>query len=173
MNVFHLRNIGFSNATSIDAGIGDDDVIGLYKLKFATIFSPLGSNGYVIKLVQVDDRLVDNIFLIILFNYPDQIGHWTLLYSGFNTIYFFDPYGLPPDAQWPYLENPLNMPERDSECGELVIFRAMYIGLNDYEFMKLCMNIGGHQLFDLLSKLDRPDIYQIFFPGTANSTPEL
>jgi len=32
----------------------------------------------------------------------------------------------------------------DSEYGELVIFRAMYIGLSDYEFMKLCMNIGGH-----------------------------
>jgi hypothetical protein len=61
---------------------------------------------------------------------------------------------------------------RDSECGEQVIFRAMYIGLSDYEFMKFCMNIGGHQLFDLISKLDRPDIYSIFFPGTANSTPE-
>lgn len=147
----------------------------------------------VVKYIDLTKYLTKKLptFLIILFNYPEQIGHWCLLYTGFNTIYFFDPYGLPPDAQWPYLENPLNMPEpmhiltdiinehikhgyqfsfnplniqghlrngdiRDSECGELVIFRAMYIGLNDYEFMRLCMNIGGHQLFDLISKLDRP-----------------
>jgi len=130
-------------------------------------------------------------FLIILFNYPNQIGHWTLLYTNNYSIYFFDPYGLPPDSQWPYLDNPANAPEpvhtlshiikqhtnngynysfnplniqghlrngdiRDSECGELVIFRVMYIDLSDYEFMSLCINIGGHQLFDLVSKLDKP-----------------
>jgi hypothetical protein len=50
---------------------------------------------------------------ILLYQYPKQIGHWTLI--KYNTahklVYFFDPYGTPPDKQWPYLENPELLPE--------------------------------------------------------------
>jgi len=130
-------------------------------------------------------------FLIILYQYPNQMGHWCLLYTNNYSIYFFDPYGLPVDSQFQYLENPLNQPEpvhilshiikqytnhgynysfnplniqghlqnsniARSECGEIVVFRVMYIDLSDYDFLTLCLNIGAKQLFELVSKLDRP-----------------
>jgi hypothetical protein len=50
---------------------------------------------------------------ILLYQYPGQIGHWTLLKCDRTKklVYFFDPYGTPPDKQWPYLENPQFLPE--------------------------------------------------------------
>jgi hypothetical protein len=50
---------------------------------------------------------------ILLYQYPKQIGHWTLIQCDADRklLYFFDPYGTPPDKQWPYLENPELLPE--------------------------------------------------------------
>jgi hypothetical protein len=44
---------------------------------------------------------------ILLYQYPRQIGHWTLIKCDATKkhLYFFDPYRTPPDKQWPYLEN--------------------------------------------------------------------
>jgi hypothetical protein len=50
---------------------------------------------------------------ILLYQYPGQIGHWTLIKCdpAKKVLYFFDPYGSMPDKQWPYLENPQLLPE--------------------------------------------------------------
>jgi hypothetical protein len=50
---------------------------------------------------------------ILLYQYPGQIGHWTLIRCDRTKklVYFFDPYGTPPDKQWSYLENPQFLPE--------------------------------------------------------------
>jgi hypothetical protein len=128
---------------------------------------------------------------VLLYQYPGQIGHWVLIRHkpGKQEIYFIDPYGLPPDHQWSWLENPQQLPEprhvlteiikryvyesiykfrynkyniqgtirngdiRDSECGEIVILRIIYEDLSDYDFAVLCESLGGHKIFEMVSKL--------------------
>jgi hypothetical protein len=36
---------------------------------------------------------------MLLYQYPGQIGHWTLVKCEPGVIYFFDPYDKPPDYQ--------------------------------------------------------------------------
>jgi hypothetical protein len=61
-------------------------------------------------------------YTIILFGYGRNIGHWTLLKVDHKnrTVYFFDPYGKPPDAQWPFLENPFNQAEPYHMLSEII-----------------------------------------------------
>ena len=53
-------------------------------------------------------ELINALNNIIFFSYPGQEGHWTVLmmYPDDKHMVFFDPYGLRPDDEWPYLINP-------------------------------------------------------------------
>lgn len=126
---------------------------------------------------------------MLLYQYPGQIGHWTLVKCEPGQVYFFDPYGKPRGSQWPYLENPQYLPEpkhvlteiicryvykrgyrfrhnhyniqgtirngdiRDSECGEFCVLRIIYEDLSDYDFFNLCEKLGGHKIFEMVSRL--------------------
>jgi hypothetical protein len=50
---------------------------------------------------------------VLLYQYPKPRGYWVLIKCDpqRKQLYFFDPYGTPPDKQWPYLENPEVLPE--------------------------------------------------------------
>jgi hypothetical protein len=70
---------------------------------------------------------------ILLYQYPRQIGHRTLIKcdAAKKFLYFFDPYGTPPDKQWPYLENPELLPE---PCHVLTSIIRRYIISQGYRF---------------------------------------
>jgi hypothetical protein len=59
---------------------------------------------------------------VLLYQYPGQVGHWTFVRHrpGAQEIYFFDPYGLAPDQQWEWLENPQQLPEPRHVLSEII-----------------------------------------------------
>jgi hypothetical protein len=42
----------------------------------------------------------------------------------------------------------------DSECGELVILRALNKNMNDRQFAEYCLKLGGFQIFQLVTYFD-------------------
>jgi hypothetical protein len=55
------------------------------------------------------DEILEGTCFIIFFGFPDQIGHWCAIWKDKDGyLHFFDPYGSPPDKQWPELINPYN-----------------------------------------------------------------
>jgi hypothetical protein len=79
---------------------------------------------------------------ILLYQYPKQIEHLTLIKCNptHKLVYFFDPYGTPPDKQWPYLENPELLPE---PCHVLSSIIRRYIISQNYQFSFNHYNIQG------------------------------
>jgi hypothetical protein len=79
---------------------------------------------------------------IILFSYPNQIGHWCLLKHDEQNkeLYFFDPYGAKPDTQWPYLENPNHLPEPRHKLSEII---HDFVTNKGYKFTWNPYNIQG------------------------------
>jgi hypothetical protein len=79
---------------------------------------------------------------IILFSYPNQIGHWCLLKhdKANKELYFFDPYGARPDTQWPYLKNPQYLPEPRHTLSEII---HEYVTNKHYKFTWNPYNIQG------------------------------
>jgi len=53
-------------------------------------------------------QLINALNNVIFFGYPGEEGHWTtlMMYPNDKRMIFFDPYGLYPDTEWPYLINP-------------------------------------------------------------------
>jgi hypothetical protein len=97
------------------------------------------------RILKYSDLTYDHEFTywtILLYQYPRQIGHWTLIKcdASHKYLYFFDPYGTPPDKQWPYLENPELLPE---PCHVLTsIIRRINIS-DGYRFSFNHYNIQG------------------------------
>jgi hypothetical protein len=79
---------------------------------------------------------------ILLYQYPGQIGHWTLIKCdpAKKILYFFDPYGSPPDKQWPYLENPQHLPEPYHMLSAII---RRYVLSDGYRFFFNHYNIQG------------------------------
>jgi hypothetical protein len=77
---------------------------------------------------------------MLLYQYPGQIGYWTLVKCDNSLIYFFDPYGKPPDSQWPYLENPQHLPEPRHVLTEII---GRYVYQKGYRFRHNHYNIKG------------------------------
>jgi hypothetical protein len=113
------------------------------------------------RILKYSDLTFDHQFTywtILLYQYPKQIGHWTLIKCSSNvpeghcssnvteshcdgkSIYFFDPYGNPPDTQWPYLENPQLLPEPYHVLSAII---REYILKHGYEFRFNRFNIQG------------------------------
>jgi hypothetical protein len=79
---------------------------------------------------------------VLLYQYPKQIGHWVLIKCDpqRKRLYFFDPYGTPPDKQWPYLENPEVLPEPPHVLTSII---KRYIISDGYTFTYNTYNIQG------------------------------
>jgi hypothetical protein len=79
---------------------------------------------------------------ILLYQYPGQIGHWTLIKCdpAKKILYFFDPYGSMPDKQWPYLENPQLLPEPFHMLSAII---RRYMLSDGYRFYFNHYNIQG------------------------------
>jgi hypothetical protein len=95
------------------------------------------------RILKYSDLTIDHQFTywtILLYQYPKQIGHWTLIKNDGKTIYFFDPYGNPPDTQWPYLENPELLPEPYHVLSAII---REYVLKHGYEFRFNRFNIQG------------------------------
>jgi hypothetical protein len=78
---------------------------------------------------------------VLLYQYPRQIQHWVLIKvdDKKREIYFMDPYGKPPDTQWPYLENPEGLPEPKHVLSEII---QRYV-LKGYKYDWNTYNIQG------------------------------
>jgi hypothetical protein len=81
-------------------------------------------------------------YSILLYQYPNQIGHWVLIKCDDNKelLYFFDPYGLRVDSQWSYLENPMMEHEPRHVLSEII---HRYVTVDDYHFSYNIYNIQG------------------------------
>jgi predicted secreted protein len=55
-------------------------------------------------------------------------------------MYFFDPYGNPPDSQWPFLVNPANMPAPEFKLSEYI---KDAVEKHGYKFNRNSYNIQG------------------------------
>jgi hypothetical protein len=70
----------------------------------------------------IPQKLINGID-IILFIYQDaEYGHWCFIDidEASKKIYFFDPYGNPPDDQWPHLQNPEQRPPPELKLLEYI-----------------------------------------------------
>jgi hypothetical protein len=90
----------------------------------------------------IPDKLIDGIN-VILFIYPESdLGHWCFLdiNKTRKKMYFFDPYGNPPDGQWPFLINPENMPTPEFKLSEYI---KELVEKHGYKFNRNPYNIQG------------------------------
>jgi hypothetical protein len=55
-------------------------------------------------------------------------------------LYFLEPYGAKPDAQWPYLENPYHYPEPRHILSEMI---HNFVTNKSYKFGYNLYNIQG------------------------------
>jgi hypothetical protein len=91
----------------------------------------------------IPDKLIDGIN-VILFIYPESdLRHWCFLdiNKTRKKMYFFDPYGNPPDGQWPFLINPANMPTPEFKLSEYI---KELVEKHGYKFNKNTYNIQGN-----------------------------
>ncbi|MCS7318091.1 MAG: hypothetical protein NZZ41_07310 [Candidatus Dojkabacteria bacterium] len=162
--------------------------ITLTNLDFHIILPKITSKSFqVMKYADLNKNKL-KYYNIILYNYPGNVGHWTLFCFDKGRMYFFDPYGNAPDSQWSFLQNPeqKSPPEFklsqfikecveknysfnrnsyniqgsirnghivDSACGEIIILRILYNDLDDFEFYKMCLKLGGKKIFNLIKNL--------------------
>jgi hypothetical protein len=82
------------------------DEVSLRGADIKTILPTITRRPFTVIFYQdIPDKLIDGIN-VILFIYPgSDLGHWCFLdiNKTRKKLYFFDPYGNPPDGQWPFL----------------------------------------------------------------------
>jgi hypothetical protein len=115
----------------------------LLNIDLANILPKVTNRPYVIhKYGDLTPEMKLPYWMILLYQYPRQIGHWVLLECDAEkkVIYFFDPYGTPPDHQWPYLENPEMLPEPPHVLTQII---RRYVIEEKYRFHYNSYNIQG------------------------------
>jgi hypothetical protein len=115
----------------------------LSNIDLANILPKITTKSYSIH--KYSDLTYDHVlsyWTILLYQYPGQIGHWTLIKCDPTTkvLYFFDPYGTAPDNQWPYLENPELLFEPPHVLSNII---RRYIIADGFRFSYNHYNIQG------------------------------
>jgi hypothetical protein len=120
-----------------------EDEVSLKGADIKAILPKITSKPFTIIFYQdIPDKLIDGIN-IILFIYPESdLGHWCFLdiNKTKKKMYFFDPYGNPPDGQWPFLVNPANMSPPEFKLSEYIRDAVEKQG---YKFHRNSFNIQG------------------------------
>lgn len=137
-----------------ESPMSDDDILDLLDHKASLILYP-----DLAKSDNIDDYLQNNGACVILYETKKNFGHWCCIFKTINKneLEFFDPYGLPPDAELKYID--YNFRKSNNELRphltHLLLNSNYKVTYSNYRFQKMMDDIntcGDHVVCRLLFK---------------------